>query len=199
MLRRIWFIFVGVLCIASAAWADLPAPKGSIHVDPRVRFEGMTKHADHVFFLRYSSGFLPNGIPPLLIELKENNTFTLHTGRRIFSFEVVALDRKEFDKRAKADPTLKWLTDKTPGVLKTDVEPPSNVGSVNDKEVPVTGYRVAIRAGKLIAEKLRKDKRRTDTTPSTPMPLWAFGLVSACSLVLLGLWFARRRNSPGKA
>src|ERR1051326_9055626 len=104
---------------------DLPAPKGSIHVDPRVRFEGMTKHAYHVFFLRYSSGFLPNGIPPLLIELKENNTFALHTGRRIFSFEVVALDRKEFDKRAKADPTLKWLTDKTPGVLKTDVEPPS--------------------------------------------------------------------------
>jgi hypothetical protein len=104
------------------------------------------------------------------------------------------MERKDFDQRAKDDPSLKWLTDKTDGVLYISIDSPVTVGKVSDKEVPVTTYRVALKDGKLSAE-LVKDDKRSEAAPEGPLPMWAFAIVFAFSLAGLGIWFARRRSA----
>ncbi len=184
-----------IMSAASVALADIPLPKDLKYVDPRVRFEGIDKQPAFVFhlrFLTFTGG--PAGAPFRLIEVKDEKPFNLKAERRLINMSLLAMDRKEFAKRAKEDPSLKWLTDKTDGVLKSAITPPSTVGSVNLKEVPITTYRVTLKDGKLAAE-LVKDDKRSEAAPDGPLPLWALAGVFAFSLAGLGIWFARRRSA----
>jgi hypothetical protein len=189
MSRCALLAFSLVLLAASASWADLPLPKNLKYVDPRVSFEGIDKHADHVFYLRFQTFTAAPTKDYRLIEIKDAKPFNLNAQRRLANMSLLALERKEFDKRAKDDPSLKWLTDKTDGVLLAKLDAPSTTGSVNLTEVPVTSYRVSLKEGKLSAE-LVKDAKRSD---AGPLPIWGFGLVLALSIAGLGIWFARRR------
>jgi hypothetical protein len=99
---------------------------------------------------------------------------------------LLAMERKEFEKRAKEDPTLKWFTDKTGGVLRANVVSPSTVVSVLVREAPVTTYRVALQDGKLTAEMVGAKKSSSAVPPMA-------GIAVALSLMSFGIWFARRR------
>jgi hypothetical protein len=180
------------LLIVSAASADLPLPKDIKYVDPRVRFEGIDAHADYVFHLRFLT-FVggPNGVPYTVIEVKDAKPFNLNAQRRLINMQLLAVERKEFEKRAKDEPSLKWLTDKTEGVLAAKVVSPSTTAPISIKEVPVTTYRVTLQDGKLKVE-LVEDKKRGQAAPFGSWPNVAFGVVSALSLAWFGIWFVRR-------
>jgi hypothetical protein len=187
------------LLLVSAASADIALPEDLKYVDPRVRFEGIDAHADHVFYLRYrtfSTG-PGRGVPYTMVKVKDSNAFRIEAGRWLVDMELLALDRKEFEKRAKDDPSLKWLTDKTEGVLRARVDEPSNMASVNSKGAPLTIYRVSIEDGKLKAEMVEVQKSGR-TAPTGPWPSVAFGSVSAMSLAWFGVWFARRGRLPSQ-
>jgi hypothetical protein len=140
-------------------------------------------------FLTFTGG--PANVPYTLREVKDAKPFAMNAQRRLGNMTLLAMDRKEFQKRAKEDASLKWLTDKTEGVLKANLDTPDTVGSVKRKEAPVTVYRVTLKDGKLTAETTR-DKKRSD---AGPLPMWGFGLVLAFSIAGLGIWFARRRSA----
>src|SRR5580658_267311 len=103
------------LLVASAGSADFPRPelKGYRFVDPRVSFEGIDKHTDYVFYLRYLTWTGKNRqglvIPPTMILVKDSKAFSLKTEEYLTEVHLLAMDRKEFEKREKADPSLKWL------------------------------------------------------------------------------------------
>jgi hypothetical protein len=184
-------IGVGLL-VALAAWADVPLPKDIKYIDPRVKFERVKDHADQVFhlrFLTFSGG--PSGIPYRVMEVKDSEPFNLNAQRRLYDMKLLAMDRKEFEKRAKDDPSLKWLTDKTEGVLSVAVSPPSTTASVKVKEAPVTTYRVNLKEGKLSAERVGEGKR-TDAGPTGLLPVWAFGIIASLSVAWFGIWYSRR-------
>src|SRR5437879_1760737 len=113
-----------ILFTAAAASADLPPPPDLKAVDPRVRFDGVEKHADYAFVLRYQSGAgNPFAAPVTTVVLKNaETTLTLKMGRRTVNMHLLALDRKEFDKRRADDGSLKWLTDKTDGVMRANIK-----------------------------------------------------------------------------
>ncbi len=195
MLRATLLAFVFTLLAASVASADVPLPKNLKYVDPRVSFDGVEKHKDHVFYLRFltfSGG--PANIPHRLVEVKDSKPFNLKAQRRLINMSLLAMERKEFDKRAKDDPSLKWLTDKAEGVLAAAINSPATTGPANAKEVAVTTYRVALKDGALSAPMV-KNTERSDATPAGLMPMWLFGLISALSLSSLGIWAARRRRT----
>ena len=196
MYRVILFTLAVSLVSVSAVSADIPLPKNLKYVDPRVRFDGIDKYEDYVFYLRFltfTGG--PAGVPHRLMEVKDTKAFNLKAERRLGNMSLLAIERKDFDKRSKEDPSLKWLTDKTEGVLAATFNSPSTTGSVNDKEVPVTAYRAAIKDGKLTVE-LVKAEKRGDAGPAGLMPMWLLAIVGSLSLACLGIWFVRRR-SPG--
>jgi hypothetical protein len=195
MVRTLALAVAGCLLIVTAASADVPLPNDLQYVDPRVSFEGIDKHADYVFHLRYltfSGG--PGGVPHRLVEVKDARPFNLNAERRLMNMSLLAMPRQEFDKRAKEDPSLTWLTDKTEGVLQAGVTPPSTTAPAGSKEVPVTTYRVAIRDGKLTVEMVEDHKQGEATPPPGLWPVWVLGVVSACCLAWFGVWFARRRG-----
>jgi hypothetical protein len=195
MARSYFFAVVGSVLVASSAAADVPLPKDLQYVKPRLRFEGIEAQPDYVFYLRYltfSGG--PAGVPHTLTPVKDAKVFTLDAARRLIDMKLLAMDRKAFAKRAEDDPSLKWLTDKTEGVLSAGVPTPSTTAPASLKEAPVTAYHVALKNGQLTVEMLPKTKRG-ETAPFGPAPGWVIGLVGAISLVWLGLWLARR-NRP---
>jgi hypothetical protein len=180
------------LLLVSAVRADLPLPSNLKYVDPRVRFEGIEKHKDYVFHLRFLT-FVggPANVPYRLIEVKDEKPFNLNAKRRLFNMSLLAMERKEFGKRAKDDPSLKWLTDKTEGVLAATVSPPATTAPATVKEAPVTTYRVTLQDGKLTTEMVQETKR------GAAAPVWPLAVVSALSLAWFGIWFARRgRGRP---
>ncbi len=189
MFRAALFACVVGFMSAAAVSADVPLPKDLKYIDPRVSFEGIDKQGDYVFYLRYltfAGG--PAGVPHTLVEVKDAKPFNLNAQRRLFDMSLLAMERKEFAKRKQDDASLKWLTDKTPGVLKATITPPSTTAPASVKEAPVTTYRISIKDGKLSAEVV-KDAKRSD---AGPLPGWGFGLVLAFSIAGLGIWFARR-------
>ena len=199
MFRMICIASVLGLFLASVAFADLPLPKDLKYVDPRVRFEGIDNVADQVFYLRFLTfASAPGSTPYTLKEVKDAKPFNLNAQRRLTNMSLLAIERKDFDKRAKDDPSLKWLSDKTDGVKSASLQAPSTVGKISEKEVPVTTYRVALKDGKLTAEMV-KDAKRGDAAPIGLMPLWVFGIVSALSIACLGVWAARRRHATPQA
>lgn len=195
MYRVILLTFMLSLVAVSATWADVPLPPNLKYVDPRVRFDGMDKYADHVFFLRFQTGNgNPFAAPARVVELKNKGPFPLKAGRRIANMVVLAMTRKDFDKRKTDDPAFAWLTKDSTDVQKAMIEAPSTTASAKDKQVPVTEYRVDMKEGKLTVELLKKDKPRSEASPDGRLPQVAFGIFSALSLALFGVWFVRRRS-----
>ena len=187
-------LFVGLM-VASVASADIPLPKDQKYITPRVRFEDVDKYADQVFFLRYHSGAgNPYAGPPTILEVMNAEAFEMKVGRRLASVQLFAVPRDEAAKLRAKDPTLAWVSDKTPGLLVSKVDSPSTVGSVKDKEVPVTAYRVKIKDGKLTVETLPSEKRG-EAPADGRLPLVVFGTLVSMSVILFGLWFVRRRGA----
>jgi hypothetical protein len=189
------FAAAAVLVLASRSGADVPLPKDLKYVAPRVAFEGVEQHPDYVFhlrFLTFNGG--PVGVPYTTVEVKNDKAFVLAVERRVLDFQLLALERKEFEKRAKADASLKWLTEKAEGVLAVALPTPSTVGKVTDTEVPVTTYRVAIKDGKLTGERGGGGAKGAapGRSSSALVPGWAVGIIAAAGLAWLGLWWTRR-------
>jgi hypothetical protein len=186
------------LCLAliglSRASADVPLPPDLKYVTPRVRFEGVDKYADYVFYLKYYSGQgNPYASPPKYIEVKNTDAFDMTGGRRLVSVQLFAVAREDAARLLAKDSSLAWLSDKTPGLVVASVIAPSTTAPASVKEVPVTTYRVTLADGKLTVEKVAADKKRTEA-PADRLPLVVVGTALAASLALFGLWLARRRR-----
>jgi hypothetical protein len=194
-MRRPFLLATAVcLLLAAAATADVPLPPDLKHVTPRVRFEGLDKAADYVFFLKYNSGNgNPFAAPPRYVEVKNAEPFEMGGGRRIVGVALFAVPRADAAKLREKDPTMAWLSDKTPGVLKADVQAPSTVVSVKVTEVPVTTYRVRLADDKLKVEMAPVEEKRGEA-PARRLGLVVVGLSLSLSLALFGLWFVRRRG-----
>lgn len=178
------------LLFASTSLANAPLPKNLKRIEPSVRFEGIDKHADHVFFVRYISGIPGYPRPAKLVEIKESSEFKID-GTHIFSIILLAIKRKDFDKRAKEDPKLEWLTEKAAGVSAVEVDQPSTTAPVKAKVVAVTSYRITLKDGNLNAEKI-EEKQKSQTGPNDGLlPIWVLGFVCSVSVSWLGVWGAR--------
>jgi hypothetical protein len=191
MRRALGLAFAFSLFLVSAASADIPLPKDIKYVDPRVKFEGVEKYSDYVFYLRFltfTGG--PANTPYTLIEVKDDKVFNLNAQRRLLNMNLLAMERKEFEKRAKEAPPSKWLTDKTEGILKATVPIPATTAPVTLKEAPVTTYSVTLTDGKLKAEMV--ETKKSSAAPVDPSSAWILGIVASFSLAWFGLWFVRR-------
>lgn len=182
------------LVVAAGARANAPLPKSLKFFEPPVRFEGIDKHADHVFHMRYVAGIPGYPGPPKLVEVRDSKEIKID-GIHIWKITLLAVERKEFEKRAKDDPKLDWLTEKSRGVLAVDVEQPSTTMPKTLKSPPVTTYRVSLNEGKLKAEKFEEKNKSSGGPGLGLLPIWALGIVCSVSLSWLGIWGARRRPS----
>lgn len=190
------------LFLVSTSAADVPPPPGIVQVTPRIRLAGVDKYPDQVFYVTLITRTNPNPSvkgTQLRFEVKNTEPVTLKgTQRVIGKMYVLALDRKDFEKRKAADETLAWLDEKAQGVLSASVTPPATFGNAKDKEVPVTEYQVNLADGKLSVQSPNpKAKAATSELAPEERPLrtWVFGIACALSLALFGVWFARRRPS----
>jgi hypothetical protein len=193
------FLLSGLVLIGfvSILRADVPLPPNLQYVDPRVQFNGIDKHDDHVFFLRFltfSGG--PAGRPHTVTEVKHTKPFNLNAQRRLTDMSLIAVERKVYEKRAKDDPKLQWLTEASPGILRTSIATPSTTAAKSLKEVPVTSYQVSIQDGKLNVQ-LVKDQKRSDAGPDGAMPMAMVGIALTLSITFFGVWYARRHSTNG--
>lgn len=197
MTRTLALATVCGLTVATVAFGNAgpaPLPKNRKVAEPPVKFEGVEKATDYVFYLRYSVLYQGS----TLVEVKDSGTLKLDLKFKdripnVNLMVLLAVERKEFEKRKKADPKLDWLTIKTDGVLAVEVPPPPTTVPADAKETPTTTYRVAIKDGKLIAEKVEnKQATPKDKEPVSLLPTWAIGVVCSLSVAWLGVWFSRR-------
>ena len=192
MSRTFAFAIAGSLLFASAGLADIPRPPGPIPI-ARVSFQGVENHTDYIFYLR-----VPPIIHPVrsrthyLIEVKDSKAFNLDP-TRLADIKLLAMDRKEYDKRVKDDPSDNWLTPETKGILSAKVTPLPATAPADVKEAPVTTYNVSIKEGKLTVE-LVPDAKRSDAAPTGLVPTGVAGLVIALCMAGMGLWLTRRKN-----
>ena len=207
MIRRVMLSFVLFSSWVSNVSADIAPPPHLKGVDPRVRFEGVEDYPDHVFFLRYYNVHgNPDGTRPSLVEVKNSDVFTLNRGR-FYHLTVLAMPRKDFDKRNAEDPSLSWLKgeslgrqeydrfwlENVPGVRYVFVQPPPTVTSAYVSETPVTEYRITLSDGRLMVEVLAIAEPNF-TPPPERWSTWVGGIFGAAALVGAGLWFVRRRK-----
>jgi hypothetical protein len=185
--------------VARANFGPPIVPKGQKRVEPQVRFEGTDKHANHVFYVFYSAAYFGYQ----LAEVKEGEPIKLKFDSfkdsdryPQYYLELLALERKDFEERKKADPSLKWLGDKKEGAIIAKAEAPKGTVPSHVKDVPVTTYRVTLEVGKLKAGKVEPQKTSA-AEPTELLPPWGFGVVMSLSMVWLGLWFARRNTVRG--
>jgi hypothetical protein len=194
-------VMVGTL---SANAGPPQVPKGRKVIEPAVRFEGIDKHPDYIFHLQYGAAYFG----ARTVELKDAHpvkvTFQgsgfLSRGDRypaVSYMALLAMQRNDFDRRKKDDPSLKWLNAETKGILEAKLTPPETTAPVTVKDIPVTTYRVTLKDGKLTAEKV-EEKKNAAIEPAGGMPPWMFGIISSLSMVWLGIWFARR-GGPSSA
>lgn len=181
-----------VLVLASRGAADVPLPPNLKYFEPQLAFEGVGKHPDTVFYLRFKT-FTggPAGVPYTTIEVKDDKAFVLKAQRRIIDFKLLAVERKDFERRAKDAPTLAWLSDKATGVQAASLPTPTTVGDKTLKELPVSTYKVTLKDGKLSVEPPSPFKTATPRT-SAPVANWAAGILAAAGLAWIGLWWTRR-------
>jgi hypothetical protein len=199
MLYRSITAAVLVACAASFECADVPLPPNQKYIDPRVQFEGVGKYEDQVFVLKFNTGSgNPFAGPPVYLDVKNSEPFNLNAQRRLVNMELFAVERKEYEKH-KNEPKKDWLTTKTAGVLSAGINAPGTVAPADQKEVPVTRYRVEISDGKLKVEKAATEKKQSDASPAEPrsslanVPSLAVGVALALSMATFGLWLVRRR------
>jgi hypothetical protein len=187
---------VAGLVFVSVATADVPLPPDVKYVTPRVRFEGVDKYAEHVFFLKYNAGpGNPLAAPPTIVEVKNTEPFEMTGGRRLANVHLFAVPRTDVAKLREKDPKMGWLSDSTPGVLKAPLTPPSTTASIKLKEVPITSYRVVIEEAKLKVELVPAENKRGEA-PTNRLPTVVAASAAGLSLAIFGVWFARRRASP---
>lgn len=196
MARILALAMVGNLLTALAVFANAgppPVPEGRKVVEPRLRLEGVDKHADYVFHVYFNVLYVGSS----LVEVKDANPIELPLKwkdrlPRVTDARLLAMERKEFERRKKDDSSLKWLTAETESVLSAKLTPPETTVPKTLKEPPVTTYRIAIKDGKLSADKVAPTKSDVKE-PTGQLPLWAFGIAVSLSFSWLGIWFARRR------
>jgi hypothetical protein len=183
------------LIVASAAVADVPLPPDLRYVKPRVRFQGVEKYPRLAFFLKFrTSNGNPFAAPPVYVEVKNAEPFTLEAARRISGVELFALPVEEARKRRVEDGSFKWLNPRTPGVLSATVKAPPTVSSRKDSEVPVTTYQVTInKDGKLSVESVTAERKSEAPSIDRTRTL-AAGVTFAVGMALFGLLFARRKR-----
>lgn len=202
MRRKRTIAMIGHLLIAAAVSANAgpaPLPKDRKVAEPPVRFDGLEKHPDYVFHLRYHVLYSDT----TMIEVKDANAIKLKfkwTDRSpsMTYMALLAMERKEFDRRKKEDSSLKWLEAKADGVLEVKLTPPATTVPLTVKEIPVTTYRIDLKDGKLGAEKV-EDKKGDGEKPTGLLPMWTLGIISSLSITWLGIWCVRRggAHKPG--
>ena len=194
MYRQIVSALAVSLVLAPSASADVVRP-GEKSVNPLVRFMGIEEHQEHVFYLQIQREQRnePDKPSPKLIEVKDSTPFNLNAGFRLESMYLLAIERKEFDKRAKDDPSLKWLTEEADGVMCAYPIMPSTIGLIDDVAVPLTSYRVTLQNGRLQVEGPDIEKVQKKSAWGNFMLMAAAGIFIALSLATLGIWFVRRR------
>jgi hypothetical protein len=184
--------------LANAGPPPSPLPTGHRVADPSVRFEGTDRHKDRVFCLVSAVAITGTTVTEVKGEEPIKLDFKLTDRKPQVYLFLVAVERAEFERRKKEDPTHAWLKPLEPpaGVLKVRLTAPETTVPATVKEIPVTTYRVAIKDGKLTAE--RADEKPADPKgPSGMLPMLGFGLAVSLSLAWLGLWFARRGTPAG--
>ena len=195
MSRTFVFAIAGSLLFASAVSADVPPPPNAKTM-ARVSFQGIEEHPDYVFYLlRPGGGGGPRTFPPTLTAVKDSKPFNLNGGRYgLGGMKLLAVEQKEFDKRAKDDPALKWLTGKIEGFLSAALDAPVMVAPADVKEDPTTTYNVSLKEGKLTVE-LVPDAKRSESTPTGLVPTAVAGLGIAICMAGMGLWLTRRSRN----
>ena len=159
-------------------------------------FQGVENHTDYIFYLREPPiiSHPSRSRPHSLIEVKDSKAFNLGA-TRLADIKLLAMDRKEFDKRVKDDPSLNWLTPETKGILSAKVTPlPATAAPADVKETPVTTYNVSIKEGKLTVE-LVPDAKRSESAPTGLVPTGVAGLGIAICMAVMGLWLTRRSRN----
>lgn len=160
--------------------------------EPSVCFEGIDKHADHVFYLRFN--IIYRGLT--LIEVKDDKAIKLNLGftdrKPVFGEMVLlAIERKAFEQRKKDDPSLKWLKETNEGLLVAKLDPPESTVPVSVKTNATMTYRVTLKEGKLSVDKVDEKK------PTGLLPIWVFGLIGSVSVLWLGIWYQRKGSKSG--
>ncbi|QDU25724.1 hypothetical protein ETAA8_07940 [Anatilimnocola aggregata] len=194
---RIATLLLGITLVGlalTAARADIPLPSNLEYIKPTVQFVGVDKLPEYVFQLRvFSFAGSPSGAMHKYTPVKDDKPFTLNVERRLGSVELLAMQRDEFAKRAKADPSLKWLTAETAGVLSAELDPPSTVGDKKRKTASITKYTVELKEGKLVVTTEAPPEDPSKNNP--PGMLWwintTLAAILSLALIGFGLYFAR--------
>jgi len=197
-MKRMLAALVAILIVAAAASANFGppyVPKDRKVAEPPLSFAGVENHTDYVFYLRYDLQY--GGYT--LIEVKDNKAFKLDFKAKdriasMRSLALLAMKRKDFDKRKQEDSSLNWLTKKPDGLLEAPLTPLETTVPIAVKEIPVTTYQVTIRDGKLNAEKVASEKSGAADW-NRLVPPWAVGIACSISMTWLGIWFSRRTLS----
>jgi hypothetical protein len=176
--------------LADVSQADIPLPPNLQYVDPVVSFEGIAKLVpEYEFRLRYLT-FVggPNGVPYTYKKVSGDGGFALGASRRLMDMQLLGLKRDEFQRREKEDPSLRWLNDKTPGVLAAEVSSPSTVAE-RGRPVPAAQYRVSLKDGKLTVERIEEAEKKAGA--ASPWATWIAGIALSLGIAGLGLWLSR--------
>ena len=174
---------------SSSSRGDIPLPPNLKYIDPVVRFDGVAKLPDYEFrlrFITFTGG--PSGVPATYKSVTDGSAFPLGASRRLLDMQLLGLKRDEFARRAKEDPSLRWLTDKTPDVLAADVPTPSTTGKATEA-VPVTNYRVSLKEGKLVVDQVAEEEKKAGVAP--PSGTWIAGIALPLAIAGSGLWLGR--------
>ena len=179
----------------AALRADIPLPPNLQYVDPVVSFEGIAKLVpEYEFRLRYLT-FVggPSGVPYTYKKVSGESGFALGASRRLIDMQLLGLKRDEFQRREKEDPSLRWLNDKTPGVLAAEVQAPSTVAE-RGRPSPAAEYRVSLKDGKLTVERIEKAEKKAGA--ASPWSTWIAGIALSLGIAGLGLWLSRSLKAP---
>jgi hypothetical protein len=189
---RLLAVFVLFFPLASAL-ADLSPPTGTKYFDPRVRFHGISRLNDYVFFLHYETGNDSRFMLPRTVQVTSDAEFTLKTTERfIRGVQLCAIDKNTYTKMKNENPEA-FVNASTPGALAVSVDTPINIGSKFRRRAPLTEYRVSLVDGKLAAELVNAEN--SSVAPlDTPFSFCAFASAFTLFLTSLGIWFARRRS-----
>lgn len=167
---------------------------------PRVRFEGIEKNTDYIFYLQYSLSY-PHphfdefyNVPHNPIEIRDEKAIELSIDDHGFaSMKLIAVKRVDAARMSKDEKG--WISENTPAVLIANLETPETYVRKTllwrITKDPITTYRIHMEGNNLSVENLSKDKKRSDARLDR-LPTIMAGLAISLSMATLGLWFVRR-------